>query len=253
MVVFDHLHQAMRFGLDMTRNDGLEVKNCMPMNAAMAAHLTPLLEYLPSGHAAALCMVAPHALEGVTDLAARHGGRVTMDLATGSGPHGFPGYEYTWGHAMWWLRKQQSTLAEVLFLLPEDQPAETLDALVEQIEGDTWVSSTCQRIGGHPAPQVAFGIDGSVPGQLAKVSAAAEALGCLVVNIHRPKLSSASIRGFGPRQRAFKADVDPHGIMNPGHLAEEELPDDPGSAATEADRLAASGWASRFERDAAHR
>ncbi|CAN5473075.1 FAD-binding oxidoreductase [soil metagenome] len=255
MIVFDSLGDAMRFGVELTVNDGLDVKNCMMMNPSMAAHLTPLSEFLPDGHAAALCMVAPHALEGVADMAAHHGGRVTMDMRTGDGPRGFPGYEYTWGHAMWWLRKQQSTLAEVLFLLPEHDPVGALDTLVAGVEGDAWVSSTCQRIGGHAAPQVAFGIDGSVPGQLAKVSAAAEALGCLVVNIHRPKLTSASIRGFGPRQRAFKADVDPHGIMNPGHL-EDEIPSEPSpgdGSASGADALEASGWATRFQRDATHR
>lgn len=241
MYVFDDLDAAMRFGWDMTVSDGLEVKNCMPMNAAMAAHLTPLAEFLPEGRAAALAMVAPAAVDGAADVARRHGGRITMDVRTGDGPRGFPGYEYTWGHAMWWLRKGQPTLAEVLFLLPEHRPVESLLELVERTPGEPWVSCTCQRIGGRPSPQVAYGIDGSVPGRLAEVSAIAEELGCLVVNIHRPKLTKASIRGFSAEQRAFKADVDPFGILNPGKL------DDDLTTGTEADALTASGWASRFE------
>lgn len=244
MVSFATLADAMRFGGDVTLADGLDVKNCMPMDSGMATYLTPLLPFLPGGRAAALCMVAPHSVAGLTDLAARRGGYVTMDVGVGEGPRGFPGYEYTWGHAMWWLRKGQPDLAEVLFLLPPGDPAGTLDELVARVGGETWVSSTCQRFAGRPAPQVAFGVDGSIPGRIVAVSEAAEALDCLVVNIHQAKLGASSIRDFGPEQRAFKATVDPFGLCNPGHLAEEVAP--VGASETESARLVASGWSSRW-------
>jgi hypothetical protein len=250
IVSFPELADAMRFGGDLTSADGLDVKNCMPMEAGMASYLTPLQEYLPAGRAAALCMVAPASVEGLTDLAAERGGVVTMDVAVGEGPRGFPGYEYTWGHAMWWLRKGQPNLAEVLFLLPRHDPVGTLDTLLARIGGEHWVSSTCQRFAGRPAPQVALGIDGSIPGRIVEVSGVAEALDCLVVNIHQAKLGSSSIRDFGPEQRAFKARVDPRGLCNPGHLADEVDDDAGGSDGSESARLVASGWSSRFTGDA---
>ena len=238
VVSFPLLSDAMRFGGDLTVADGLDVKNCAPFDWGMARHMTPLLPYLPPERAGALVMVAPAAIDGVQDLAARHGGHVTLDVAVGEGPNGFPGYEYTWGHALWWLRKQQPNLGEILFLLPQVDPVDTLDHLLAGFDGERWVSSTCQRIGGHPSPQVALGVDGSIPGQIARVSALAESLDCLVVNIHQAKLGSSSIRDFGAEQRAFKADVDPHGLCNPGHLAE------PGGET--AAMLIASGWSSRW-------
>ncbi|MCU1455930.1 MAG: FAD-linked oxidase [Actinomycetia bacterium] len=245
IVSFPTLADAMHFGDDLTRADGLDVKNCMPMEPGMASYLTPLQAHLPTGRAAALCMVAPASVEGLTDLAAERGGHVTMDVAMGDGPRSFPGYEYTWGHAMWWLRKGQPELAEVLFLLPERDPVGTLDELLSRVGGECWVSSTCQRFAGRPAPQVALGVDGSVPGRVVEVSAAAEALDCLVVNIHQAKLGSASIRDFGPQQRAFKAAVDPRGLCNPGHLA-DDLVDDRDTDGSESARLVASGWSSRW-------
>lgn len=250
---FPTLGDAMRFGGDVTLSDGLDVKNCMPVDPTMASYLTPLAEFFPAGRAGALVMVAPHSVEPLADLARRRGGAVTLDVAVGEGPRGFPGYEYTWGHAMWWLRKQQPTLAEVLFLLPQVDPVGTLEALLDQIGGPAWVSSTCQRFAGRPAPQVALGVDGSDPNRIVEVAAAAEALDCLVVNIHQAKLGSSSIRDFGPAQRAFKASVDPHGICNPGHLAVPITDDEVAAArggddapASVAAGLAASGWSSRF-------
>ena len=251
---FPTLSDAMRFGGDVTLSDGLDVKNCMPMDAVMASYLTPLAGSFPAGRAGCLVMVAPHSVEPLADLAARRGGFVTLDVPVGEGPRGFPGYEYTWGHAMWWLRKQQPTLAEVLFLLPPADPAGTLDRLLDQIGGPAWVSSTCQRFGGRPAPQVALGVDGTDPARIAAVAAAAEALDCLVVNIHQAKLGASSIRDFGPEQRAFKATVDPLGICNPGHLAEPMSSPEADAIAAEAGAsvaatLAASGWSSRFGSD----
>lgn len=246
MVTFPALADAMRFGQDLTLADGLDVRNCMPMDPGMAAHLTPLREFLPEGRAAALCMVAPHSVAGLTDLAAERGGVVTMDVAMFEGPRGFPGYEYTWGHAVWWLRKLQPTLAEVLLLLPPGDPGASLDELLGRIGGTSWASSTCQRFAGRPAPQVALGLDGSVPGRVVEVSEVAEELDCLVVNIHQAKLGDSSIRDFGPERRAFKAAVDPYGLCNPGHLADEEVV--PGEGTTESSRLVASGWSSRFAR-----
>ena len=245
-LTFPTFGDAMRFGGDVTLADGLDVKNCMPMDPIMASYLVPLEGCFPADRAGALCMVAPHSVEGLADLAARRGGSITMDVVVGEGPRGFPGYEYTWGHAMWWLRKQQPTLAEVLFLLPPVDPVGTLLTLLDEIGRPNWVSSTCQRFGGRPAPQVALGVDGSVPGRIGEVAAAAEALDCLVVNIHQAKLGASSIRDFGPEQRAFKAAVDPLGICNPGHLADPELDPAASEHASEAARLAASGWSSRF-------
>ncbi|MGI8754872.1 MAG: FAD-binding oxidoreductase [Acidimicrobiales bacterium] len=250
---FPSLSDAMRFGGDVTLADGIDVKNCMPMDPVMASYLTPLADRFPAGQAGALCMVAPHSVEALADLAARRGGELTLDVAVGEGPRGFPGYEYTWGHAMWWLRKQQPTLAEVLFLLPGADPVGTLERLLQRIGEPAWVSSTCQRFAGRPAPQVALGVDGSVPGRVAEVSAAAEALDCLVVNIHQAKLGASSIRTFGAEQRAFKADVDPHGLCNPGHLddggAGEPAPTGDRADGSEAGDVVASGWSSRWDGD----
>ena len=140
------------------------------------------------------------------------------------------------------------TLAQVLFLLPPEDPGATLDEVIARVGGRSWVSSTCQRFAGRPAPQVAFGVDGAEPGRIVAVSEAAEALGCLVVNIHQPSLGSSSIRDFSAEQRAFKSEVDPFGLCNPGHLADEEVP---ANEEAESSRVRASGWSSRFGPDAA--
>jgi FAD binding domain len=248
IVSFPTFADAMRFGGDVTLADGLTVKNCAPMDPAMVSYLAPLQPWLPAGRAAALCMVAPAAIEGVRDLAAARGGEITFDEAVGGGPHGFPGYEYTWGHAMWWLRKGQPSLAQILFLLPQQDPVGTLEELLAGV-GECWVSSTCQRFAGRPSPQVALGVDGSEPGRVVRVSEMAEALDCLVVNIHQAKLGASSIRDFGPEQRAFKAAVDPFGLCNPGHLADPEAAPE----GSEAARLVASGWSSRWSDEAVSR
>jgi FAD/FMN-containing dehydrogenase len=236
---FEGLDDAVGFAHRLTLADGLDIKNVMACDARVASYLTPLADALPPGRAAALCMVSPHALEGVTEMAAAWGGERTLDVRTGTGPRSIPLYEYTWGHAVWWIRKVEKDLAIVLSLLPADEPAGALRGLLDEVGEPTWVSVPCQRIAGRPGLQVGLGIDASVPGRLEQVTAAAERAGCLVADIHRPHLGDGSIRGFDERRRAFRTRVDPGGLCNPGRL---EAP-----AAAPSDAAASHGWSDRFD------
>ena len=71
---FAAVDRAVEFAHQLTLSDGLDVKNAMPCDARAASYFTPLADYLPAGNAAVLCMVAPHAQYGVTELAAEWGG-----------------------------------------------------------------------------------------------------------------------------------------------------------------------------------
>jgi FAD/FMN-containing dehydrogenase len=187
---FDTLTQAVEVAHRLTLSDGLDVKNVMACEARVTPYFTPLADHLPAGRAAVLTMVAPHAVEGVTELAAGFGGRPTLDVATGQGPRGLPLYEFTWGHAVWWIRKAEADLAVVLALLPDDDPAGALSGLLAEVGDPTWTTVPCQRIGGRPGLQVGLGVDASVPGRLEQVTAAAEQAGCLVADIHRALLGA---------------------------------------------------------------
>jgi FAD/FMN-containing dehydrogenase len=248
--VFDAFSSAVSFAHQLTLADGLDVKNAMPASARVASYYTPLAEYLPPGKAAVMTMVAPHSLEGVTELAASWGGVCTFDVATGDGPRRLPLYEYTWGHAVWWIRKAEAHLAVVLALLPEVDPAGVLQSVLDEVGEPTWPSVPCQRIGGRPGLQVGLGVDSSVPGRVEQVTAAAERAGCLVADIHRPHLSEGSIRGVDERRRRFLAEVDPAGLCNPGRMADPEddaaAPNQMSPNQTGPDQ-ARHGWSERFD------
>lgn len=220
---FPDLPAATAFALEVVLADGLDVKNVHPVDAAVAAHLTPL--GLPAGRAAALCMVAPHSREGLLALGARHGATVELEAATGEGPRGIPLYEYTWGHSVFWVRKAVPDLATVIALLPEADPVGALASLLARLGRPLWVAVSCKRFAGRPALQLALCVDGGADARLAEVSAVATGLGCSVADTHRPVLSASSIYGFGERQRAWKRDVDPLGLLNPGKLAEVDAAD----------------------------
>lgn len=215
-ITFPDLAAATAFGLDAALADGLDLKNVHPVSASVAATFTPLA--LPAGLAAAICMVAPHSRDGLLALAARYGGASYLEVATGEGPRRVPFYEFTWGHSILWARKVVPTLATVLALLPETDPVETLTRLQERLGEPTWLAVSVKRFAGRPALQVSIGVLGDDPDRIVAAGDVAASLDCLVADTHRPVLSSSSIYGFGDRQRAFKTDVDPHGLCNPGKL-----------------------------------
>jgi FAD/FMN-containing dehydrogenase len=252
---FPSLDQGVEFAHQLTLADGLDVKNAMPCDARSASYFTPLAAYLPEGNAAVLCMVAPHATERVTELAAEWGGAPTLDVATGQGPRGLPLYEYTWGHSIWWIRKEEKDLAVVLSLLPVEQPGKALRTLLDTVGEPVWVSIPCQRIAGRPGLQIGLGVDASVPGRVQEVTDAAEQAGCLVADIHRPFLGEGSIRRIDERREVMRNRVDPQGLCNPGRIDRPAagpatpLPGAPTSGPTTPG--ATHGWSERFDKRSA--
>jgi FAD/FMN-containing dehydrogenase len=247
---FPSLDRAVEFAHQLTLADGLDVKNAMPCDARSASYFTPLADYLPGGTAAVLCMVAPHARDGVTELAAERGGAPTLDVPTGQGPRGLPLYEYTWGHCIWWIRKEEKDLAVVLSLLPVAQPVRALRALLDAVGEPVWVSVPCQRIGGQAGLQVGLGVDASVPDRVQEVTAAAEKAGCLVADIHRPYLGEGSIRRIDERREFMRNRADPQGLCNPGRIDRPSAsppPATPGGPAAPPRTGAAHGWSERFD------
>jgi FAD/FMN-containing dehydrogenase len=232
---FPTFEAAAAFALDTMLADGIDVKNVHPVDAAVAGHFLPLA--LPPGQAAALCMVAPHSREPLALLARRHGGEPVLDVRTGQGPRGIPLYEFTWGHAVWWVRRSVRTLATVIALLPEDDPIGTLPKLRAELGHPVWFSLSCKRFSGRPTLQLALSIDDAKEGRLLEAGRIAADLGCLVADTHRPVLSETSIYGFGERQQAFKAEMDPYGLLNPGKIAAVD--------ATAADTALSEGLSSR--------
>lgn len=210
---FPSLGAATEFGLAMALADGVDVKNVHPVDPAIAGALTPL--GLPAGRAAALVMAAPYAVETVLQIA---GEQATLehDVPLGEGPRGIPFYEYTWGHSVFWLRKQRPKIATLIALLPEADPVGGLDKLRPQLPEGTCIAISIKRFSGRPALQLAVCLPDD--SSLVAVSEIAASLGCAVADTHRPVLSATSIYEFDARKQALKKRVDPYGLLNPGKL-----------------------------------
>jgi FAD/FMN-containing dehydrogenase len=236
-LTFPTLDAATAFALETMMSDGIDVKNVHPVDATIAAALTPLA--LPAT-AAALVMVAPQSSEALRILAETFGGQLAYDVALGAGPRSIPFFEYTWGHSVWWLRKQAPMVATLIALLPEQDPLGAMRALRRELDPNVAIAVSCKRFAGRPALQLAVCLPN--PSMLGEASRRAADLGCSVANTHRPVLSDTSIYAFEERQRAFKSDVDPLGLLNPGKLAGFDS-----SAIDDAlgDDIASSGFTSR--------
>jgi FAD/FMN-containing dehydrogenase len=210
---FPTLAAATEFGLAMATADGVDVKNVHPVDSNIAAALTPLA--MPAGRAGALVMAAPHAVETVLQIAG-DGAELVHNASVGGGPRGIPFYEYTWGHSVFWLRKQRPGIATLIALLPEASPVEALEKLRSQLPEGCCIAVSIKRFAGRPALQLALCVPDD--SHLVAVSELAASLGCLVADTHRPVLSATSIYEFNGRQQALKDRVDPYGLLNPGKL-----------------------------------
>jgi FAD/FMN-containing dehydrogenase len=210
---FPTLEAAAEFGLAMALADGVDVKNVHPVDESIAGALTPLA--LPAGRAGALVMAAPYAVETVLQIAGPQA-ELIHDVPLGTGPRKIPFYEYTWGHSVFWLRKQRPSIATLIALLPEQEPIAALEKLKTRLPEGTCIAISIKRFSGRPAMQLALCVPDD--SYLVAVSEEAAALGCLVADTHRPVLSATSIYEFDHRKQALKERVDPYGLLNPGKL-----------------------------------
>lgn len=179
VVTFPTLEAAGRFALAIGQAQGLEVKDVSPVCPAVAASLSPL--DVPFGLAAALCTVAPHSRSGFVATAYRHGGRLLLDTAAGSGPDGIPLYEYTWGGSLRWVRNGFPCLSTFKISLPATDPLPLLSRLTQDLPGPRWAALNCLRMQGEQRLQVLLGVDGEHPAARSALSDRALELGCIAV------------------------------------------------------------------------
>ncbi|MFT4194774.1 FAD-binding oxidoreductase [Ottowia sp.] len=77
IVVFDEFDQALGFAHTFGQAPGLVKKELCFLGAPVPDHLAALAEFLPRGCHAVLTLVAPHAEDGMRQMAGARGGRVT--------------------------------------------------------------------------------------------------------------------------------------------------------------------------------
>ena len=221
--VFADLEDALRFAESLARDDGLLKREVCVLEAGLAALFKPLARagVTQTGmHSVLLELVVDHA-----DLDARvaqHNGRLAWHSphakyhATGA----LMLSDYSWNHTTLWARK-----ADPRWTYLQDQMSSEPGKFLEQLRARKarYGSMLLEhieftRFRGTLLPQGMTLVRYESREQLWELMAYCESIGMWVANPHTHRLDE-DVRWNGQPILDAKKQWDPHGLLNPGHLA----------------------------------
>jgi FAD/FMN-containing dehydrogenase len=221
-VSFPDFDRAAAFGLALGMADGIPKKMCAVIDWPLPSFFKGLAELLPDGRPIVLAMVAPGAMGAVADLVAAHGGEIEaeQDFATAEATAELtPFYEYTWNHTTLQVLKRDKGVTYLQCLFPAGRTLETVAKIRERFAGEMWMHTEVARFGGQVTMSALPVVRWTTRERLWEIIAACEAEGVAVANPHVHTLEEgARWKLVGADRLAFKHEVDPHGLLNPGKM-----------------------------------
>ncbi|TVQ05870.1 MAG: FAD-binding oxidoreductase [Leptolyngbya sp. DLM2.Bin27] len=218
IVVFDEFMAAARFGQALGDADGL-IKKLISVHAwPIPSYFAALKSYLSEGKAAALVMVAEPSLALFGELVAEFGGIITYSKSAQEASKGAPLAEFTWNHTTLHARSVDPSLTYLQTLFPYDPKLERVQHFYEHFGDEVIMHLEYLRMGGNTIPAALQIVRYSTPERLADIIRYHEDNGALIANPHTYLLEDGGMKQVDAVQVAFKAEVDPYGLLNPGKM-----------------------------------
>jgi len=223
IVTFETLEATVRFADALARDGAIRKKLVCVLAASASAYLTALASVL-GPRDAALLMVADEDRLRLASLAREFGGTVTHDadsVALENDPRANPLYEYTWGHTTLNARKVDASLTYLQTLFAGPDLVEKVLRMVEIFGDEIPMHLEFIRYEGEVAANGAQLLRWRDEARLEEIIHIHETHGIPVANPHVHTLEGGSRHKRVPGdQLAFKALVDPYGLLNPGKMTD---------------------------------
>lgn len=222
-VSFADFADALRFGHAVAADRAIVKKLCAVHDDKSAEFLAePMADALVPGHALSLLMIDAAHVPMVEALAAAHRGVVRRNadsLALEADPKAVPIFECAWGHTTLHGLKRHPTITYLQALFPPGRVIEAAEAVWARYRAEQALHVEFLFYDGALAangyPRMAFRDEQ----QIAEMIATYESLGVMIANPHVWTVEEGSRHKRVPGdQVAFKAKVDPHGLLNPGKM-----------------------------------
>lgn len=216
VAAFANFDEALAYAHDVAANDAI-AKRLVSFHVASCAHyLRPLIPGLAEGQCAVLMMIDGRDLE---KLDAEPVILCEPSNEREADPKCLPIYEMAWGHTTLHALKQDRNLSYLQTLFPPGRIIETATKMHHTLGDELPMHLEFIRYEGELAANGAQLWPYTSPERLAEIIALHEEAGVPVANPHVFTVEDGSRHKRVPGdQLAFKAKVDPHGLLNPGKM-----------------------------------
>ncbi|MCB8881603.1 FAD-binding oxidoreductase [Acidisoma cellulosilytica] len=229
IIAFDGMERATAFADALGREDGILLKELSVMGPGVGhRYFSQHGRFLTADQAAVLIMVAPHSASALEAFTRRHRGETVFrsDLIDAETAKSLPPlFELTWNHTTLVARRVEPALTYLQTLYPYPDHVAAVakmgrligDEMMDHLEFIRFDSNiVCSGL-----PLIRF----TTEERLDEIIRIFEDNGCLVFNPHRYTLEEGGMKRSDLGQLAFKREVDPKGLLNPGKMIAWDNPD----------------------------
>ena len=218
IVTFDDFMTAARFGYTLGEADGI-IKKLISIHAwPIPSYFAALQNALPEGKTAALVMIAEASLEPFSELIKEFGGTVTYQKTAAEAKKGAALAEFTWNHTTLHARNVDPSLTYLQTLFPYDTDLTLVENMYHHFGDEVLMHLEFFKVHGQVCPAALQLVRYTTEDRLNEIIRYHETQGAFIANPHTYILEDGGRKEINETQVAFKAQVDPYGLLNPGKM-----------------------------------
>ncbi len=218
IVAFPAFDSALRFGMQLARETGLLRRLASVHEWPIPNLMRELKGVVPQNHSMVICFIAPPSLCSFQSMVNEFDGQIVADHGLDEMPFGAPLHEFCYGHGLRQIQKTAPTFTGLQGMFRGPAMLDSIHAVRAKVSHEEpfrlelfWSDGEVVAMG---SPQIAY----RDPLQMATLVALVQASGGVVANSHTTGVREVGIKRITPRDVAFKREMDPHGLLNPGKL-----------------------------------
>ncbi len=216
VVAFQDFDQALDYAYGVAADDAISKRLVSFHASGSARFLRPLIPALAEGDYAVLMMIDQRDLEKLESAP------IILNepsLEREDDPHRLPIYEMSWGHTTLHAIKQDRSISYLQTLFPAGRIVQSASVMHHTLGDELPLHLEFIRYQGELAANGAQLWPITSKARLAEIIDLHERSGIPVANPHVFTVEEGSRHKRVPGdQLAFKAEVDPHGLLNPGKM-----------------------------------
>ena len=217
-IAFDDFASACAFGLSAALADGIVKKLLTPISWPLPSYFGPFAEVCPRGKSLLIAMIARPSLESFKALLGS-AGQIVHEATFDESPGQTPIYEYAWNHTTLQVLKSDRGVTYQQCLFPHDRLLESVAEMCALFGDEIWHHLEFIRFGGRVTASALPVVRFTTRERIFEIVAIYEKHGVMVANPHVVTLEDGSRhKRADADQLGFKAEVDPHGLLNPGKM-----------------------------------
>lgn len=215
IVVFDEFMTAAKFGQALADSNGIVKKLVSIHSAPIPSYFTALQDYLPEGKHCALLMISEYDLAPFEDLVAEYQGKITYSKNAVAASKKTSLLEFTWNHTTLHARNVDPNLT---YLQTFYMTLARVEQMYQHFGDEVMIHLEFLRAGGQAVPGGLQLVRYTTEQRLNEIIRYHESQGAFIANPHVYTIEDGGDKQIDRQKVAFKQQVDPYGLLNPGKM-----------------------------------